>query len=357
MRSLMSRIHLLTTCKRMVLIFSPDLEKLFCAAISCGDVAIAISISSGDFNAHHGMWGSFSSNHNGRAILSVIDTHDLVVLNTSVPTHYSLSEQHEWSVLDLSIVLADIASRCVATVVIEFIGSDHSIVRIAVGGADPSIKTHIPRYNFRKANWQRFRDLCDISLWSISTDLIGSYQLVETSILQAATPQTRFSERMSVPWWSAECDHTIKSKKHVFNRMKRTRSQTDIIIFKQCRARARRTILAAKGTYWWHYCSSITNNSKLAKVWRTIAKFSGKRASTHIPALTHNRITGRNDRHKAHILASHYASCNVDTHYPSAFFTKFPQLHVALQLDMQRTVPNDPRFERTILTNRIASRH
>jgi len=34
------------------------------------------------------MWGSLSTNHNGRILLSVIEAHDFVVLNTSVPTHY-----------------------------------------------------------------------------------------------------------------------------------------------------------------------------------------------------------------------------------------------------------------------------
>jgi len=126
--------------------------------------------------------------------------------------------------------------------------------------------------------------------------------------------------------------------------MKRTRSQTDIIIFNRCRAKARRTIPAAKETPWRHYCSSITNNAKLAKVWRTIAKFFGERASTHILPLTHNGITGRNDQHKAHTLASHYASSNVDTHYRSEFFTKLPHLQIALQRDMQLTAPSDPRI-------------
>jgi len=134
------------------------------------------------------MWGSFSTNHNGRALLSVIETHDLVNLNTSVPTHCSLSGQYEWSVLDLSIVSADITSRCDATVVSEFIRSDHSIVQIAIRGADPPIKTHIPRWNFRKANWQRFSDLCDISLSSISTDVIETYYLKLASCKQPQQP-------------------------------------------------------------------------------------------------------------------------------------------------------------------------
>ena len=76
---------------------------------------------------------------------SVLETQDFVVPNTSVPTHYSLSGRYEWSVLDLSIVSANVDSRCNATVHNEFIGSDHSIVQIAIRGSDPPTKTHIPR--------------------------------------------------------------------------------------------------------------------------------------------------------------------------------------------------------------------
>jgi len=75
-----------------------------------------------------------------------------------------------------------------------------------------------------------------------------------------------------------------------------------------------------------------------------MAKFSGKRASTHNPSLTHNGITGRNDEQKAYILASHFASSNVDTHYPSEFVTKLPHLQIALQRDLQLTAPTDPTF-------------
>ena len=121
----------------------------------------------GNFNAHHGMWGSLSANHNSRVLLSVLETHDFVVLNTSVPTHYSLSGRYKWIVLDLSIVSADVASRYNATVHNEFIGSDHSIVQIAIRGSDTPTKTHIPRWR------QRFSDLCDLSLPSISIYIHG----------------------------------------------------------------------------------------------------------------------------------------------------------------------------------------
>ena len=159
-----------------------------------------------------------------------------------------------------------------ATVHNEFIGSDHSIVQIAIRGSDPPTKTHIPRWNFQSANWKRFSDLCDLSLPSISTELEQSYQLCEASILQAATasiPQTKYSEKLSVPWWNAGCDRAIKNK--ACFQSHESYKIANWIIFKRCRAIARRTVLAAKETSWRHYCSSITNNAKLAKVWRTLA--------------------------------------------------------------------------------------
>jgi len=49
----------------------------------------------GEFSVHHGMWGSKCMNGNGRAVVDVIDKHDFV-LNTTTPTHFSLSGQNMW---------------------------------------------------------------------------------------------------------------------------------------------------------------------------------------------------------------------------------------------------------------------
>ena len=81
--------------------------------------------------------------------------------------------------------------------------------------------------------------------------------------------------------------------------MKRTRLQCDIIIFKRCRAKARRVILEAKTSSCQQYCSSLTNNSNLFHVWQVIKSFSGQRSSPHIPTLVANGISGKNNQNKA----------------------------------------------------------
>jgi len=48
-----------------------------------------------DFNAHHEMWGSEYTNCCGRSLVEALDVHDLVVLNTTTPTHFhSLDVMH-----------------------------------------------------------------------------------------------------------------------------------------------------------------------------------------------------------------------------------------------------------------------
>jgi len=82
----------------------------------------------GEFNAHHGMWGGKYTNCSGRSFVEAFDVHDLVVLNTTTPTHFSLTGRNAWSLLDLVFVSSLYASPCTCTVISEFLGSDHSIV-------------------------------------------------------------------------------------------------------------------------------------------------------------------------------------------------------------------------------------
>jgi len=85
-------------------------------------------------------------------------------------------------------------------------------------------------------------------------------RLFETSVREAAQeaiPQSSESNKITVPWWNKQCDIAVKNKKHAFNRMKRTRLQCDIIIFKRCRAKPGKIILEAKTSSWQQYCTSL----------------------------------------------------------------------------------------------------
>jgi len=112
-------------------------------------------------------------------------------------------------------------------------------------------------------NWNA---ACDQTLTSFSISLSYAYCLFETSVREAALaaiPQSKKSLKIAVPWWNKQYDVAVKRKKYSFNRMKRTWLLSDFIIFKRCRARARRVILEAKSFSWRQFCTSLTSNTNL----------------------------------------------------------------------------------------------
>jgi len=66
--------------------------------------------------------------------VSLIESNDYVVLNNSVPTHFTLVGPNVWNILDLTVVSSSIASHCSVSINNEFLGSDHAIIHVAVHG-------------------------------------------------------------------------------------------------------------------------------------------------------------------------------------------------------------------------------
>ena len=180
-----------------------------------------------------------------------IDNGDHVLLNTTVPTHFTLSNQIQWSLLDLTIVSANIASKCNTKVTQDFLGSDHSVILTTIQGFDAPTKLQIPRWNFHRADWPAFTSEClhQITDQTISKNTYRFADQVTEALLAVATatiPQTKPYRINPVPWWNKQCTVAIRNRKHAFNRMMRTRHPQDIITFKRTRAITRKTILQAK---------------------------------------------------------------------------------------------------------------
>jgi len=132
------------------------------------------------------MWGSEYTNCSGRSLVEALDVHDLVVLNTTTPTHFSLTGRNAWSLLDLVLVSSSYASFCTCTVTSEFLGSDHSIVLTNVNANTTPEDHGVPKWNFSKVDWQKFSAACDQTLTSFSNSLGYAYCLFETSAREAA---------------------------------------------------------------------------------------------------------------------------------------------------------------------------
>jgi len=268
------------------------------------------------------MWRSEYTNCSGRSLLEALDEHDLVVRNTTMPTHFSLRACNAWSLLDLVLVSCSYGFLCTCTVTSEFLGSDHSIVLTNVNANTTPEDHGVLKWNFSKADWPKFSAACDQPLPSFSISLSYAYCLFETNVREAALEaisQSKKFLKIAVPWWNKQCDVAVKTKKHAFNRMKRTWLLSDIIIFKRCRARARRVILEEKSYSWQQFCTSLTANTNLSKVWKVTKSFSGHHSSYFIPTLHAQGISAKNKQHKSNMLTNQFALSSSCLNYPPRF--------------------------------------
>jgi len=123
--------------------------------------------------------------------------------------------KYAWSLLDLVLVSSSCASLCTCTVTSEFLGSDHPIVLTDVNANTTPEYHGVPKWNFSKADWQKFSAACDQTLTSFSISLSCVYCLFETSVREAALeaiPQSKKSLGIAVPWWNKQCDVAVKRK-------------------------------------------------------------------------------------------------------------------------------------------------
>ena len=239
----------------------------------------------------------------------------------------------------LVLVSSSYASLCTCTVTSEFLGSDHSIVLTNVNANTTPEDHGVPKWNFSKADWQKFSAACDQNLPSFYISLSYAYCLFETSVREAALeaiPQSKKSLEIVVPWWNKQCDVAVKNKKHALNRMKRTWLLSDMIIFKRCRSRARRIILEAKSSSWRQFCTSLTSNTNLSKVWKVIKSFSGHRSSYFIPTLHAQGISAKNEQHKSNMLANQFALRRICQRLRAYWWKEFVCVESLLPCDVSR---------------------
>ena len=264
------------------LIFYPTLQKLFSVVI--------LTLTTG--------CGEASTHSSGRSLVEALDVHDLVVLNTTTPTHFSLTGRNAWSLIDLVLVSSSYASLCTCTVTSEVLGSDHSVVLTSVNANTTPEDHGFPKWNFSKADWQKFSAACDQTLllspchWAMPT---ASLKLMFAKLLWKLVHNPRSLLKSLFHGGTSGATLLWKRNKHAFNRMKRTWLLSDIIIFKRCRARDRRVILEAKSSSWQQFCTLLTSNTNLSKVWKVIKSFSSHRCSYFIPTLHAQGISAKNN--------------------------------------------------------------
>ena len=251
----------------------------------------------GDFNAHSPMWGRNIrvSDQRGEIVEHFLDTNQLILLNKGDNTHFSLTHNSE-SAIDLSICSPQIATLFDWSVDSDIHHSDHYPIKIYTTFStdqDATISS-VPRWNLKKANWEKFQEFCDIDHEHFQSPEHGIQFLTNIIVAaaEASIPLTSPSgQRKRVPWWSSTVCQAIAKRKRAFRQYLRNKNDVTLILRNQERARCRKIIREAKRASWKSFLAQLNHRTPLSKIWNLVRSLSGRRSFFSLPILRTNNTT------------------------------------------------------------------
>ena len=244
----------------------------------------------GDFNAHNVIWGSANTNAKGKLIESLIDRHNLCLLNDGRPTYYSSSSQ-TWTHIDLTLCSPSIFLDFSWNTATDMQDSDHYPLLIQDDHQGPFRR--IPKWKLYKADWEVFRDLCLDELeaddFLREEDPMESFTNCLQSIASRSIPKTSGKEkRQDKPWFNDACRQARKERREAERNYKNNMILPNLIAFKRAKAKARCVFRLAMKQCWRDFVSKINSNTPIIKVWNMIRKIKGKKQPSHIQHLECN---------------------------------------------------------------------
>ena len=166
-------------------------------------------------------------------------------------------------------------------------GSDH--FPIIMYETEETDSDKIPKWNFKKANWEKFNILCHEKLmfdnFENSEDPILFFTETLIDISNQCIPKiSTNSSKKKKPWFNDECKEAIKKRKDSLKRFKQYPTKTNLNACKNLRAKARRSIKQAKRSSWKDFISKINARTPMTTIWNMIKKISGKKSKHEILA-------------------------------------------------------------------------
>ena len=204
----------------------------------------------------------------------------------------------------------------------EYRGSDHLPIAFAVQSEHHPTRTRRgrPRYNYRKADWARFREELDaiIDTWTDTAITVDARSTrLNTAILKAAGRAIPYGARKgpNKAFWNDTCEKARNDCRTARREAERTKTEQAIHSYNTQKRRTEKTI---QEEYRKFLEEKIGNMNKETDLYRTLDAIQGRRPNAK-PAATIERPStndqrhqpshpARNDKEKANLFCQIYAS-------------------------------------------------
>ena len=278
---------------------------------TCDEAIHKSTILAGDFNGHSPLWGYSDHNPSGINIEDLCQSTNLIRLQDeySKPTllHKAHGTLHR---PDLTLVSADIHSICSAEV-LNGIGSDHlPILTSFVLGRQPNRRRR-SRWNFRKADWQKFsRELdTDLDIKAISEmEENDANDHITKAILKAAKSAIpRGSVKNYSPFWNKELEKAVSERQAARKNYEENNSQENRRKYNKAVAETKLLTKQLKKEAWTEKCGELNLREGGRDAWKLLDNMSGTNSQVNPKPFHNDSEVLTSDCKKAEHLNKHFA--------------------------------------------------
>ena len=232
-----------------------------------------------DFNAHSPEWGYKDTNTAGKELEDLLNTSTLELIydDTHPPTY--LHYNGALTTPDLLLISSDISTNA-KRIILDDPGSGHKLVVAEIPFTwqqkitDPHIKTS---WNFKKANWESFKDMLEINLhqgrtnFSQHPDKIGKVN--NSSIIKCAKaciPRGRVKRYKC--FWTDDLE-TLKNQREYFRkRAEHTGKIEDVQAWRRQAAVLRKEITEFKQKFFKNFITHINYQNDSQKTYKYVTR-------------------------------------------------------------------------------------
>ena len=282
---------------------------------SAQDTIFKNTVLAGDFNGHSPLWGYADTNASGTNIENLCQSTNLICLQdeNSPPTllHKVHGTQHR---PDLTLVSADLQSLS-STEVLKDISSDHRPILLRLDIArQKGERKRKTRWNFKKANWNKFQTEMDASLPSreelLNMDTNQANDSLTAAILTAAKQSIpRGSIKNFKPFWNEKLEQAVQARQEARETYENERTPENRTSYHKAMAEAKLITKASKKDAWTEKCENLDLQSGGREAWQLLQNLSGGGRKVNPKPFTDDNLDVlTSDKKKAEHLNKFFAS-------------------------------------------------
>lgn len=234
----------------------------------------------GDFNAHHVAWGCQNSDIYGKNIIDSLEQHNIMYLNNGAPTYIGNYENQN-SAIDLSLTSSCFHHLLDWFTLEDTYGSDH--IPIIINCQIKSLTLEYKNsklWNTKRANWNAYHIECLNNVDDFNTNNYNEFILALNKSASDSIPkyvENRAKNNRGKSWWNESCTNAVNTRKDKFSTYKRNPNLDNLLSYKKADAQAKKLLKQTKRDSWRNFCSSLSKNVPITKVWQKLNSFKNRK--------------------------------------------------------------------------------